>query len=458
MDDSLPENDAPAPDASVGQSDRDDAIAATPPKATKSELLTEKLSDAVESILADADNEKQLAGLTAMSEALREGLTDRRGELGIGPVVLPVADLQRPKNGEHEELLKSRFLCRGGAAILVGPSGVGKSSFLMQAALSWSVGQPAFGIEPARPLRVVIFEAENDPGDLAEQRDGVLHGLSDVLTPSQRAEAVQRVYVAHVNTITGDRVAGMLRDHAKGFDLVIIDPVFAFIGGDVMNARDCSHWLREVLAPVLVELDIGLILSHHSNKPLRGAEKSEWRGSDLAYLGAGSAELTNFPRGVLAIRSIGSDSIFELRAPKRGKRLGWKDADGNPTTARLIGHSPDCICWLEVGEDERPAVKSTRTVAPSWASYTIQAVKLAKSKVWKLGEFRKALRQEFTLAENSAKSLQKFVEEADGVLKKRGPNKGDSPLFLIGPEQEVLEEIARLKREAEDAKQGKLDL
>jgi hypothetical protein len=49
----------------------------------------------------------------------------------------------------------------------------------------------------------------------------------------------------------------------------------------------------------------------------------------------------------LAIRSIGSDSIFEFRAVKRGKRLRWVDDDGNPTVAQYIAHDgrPGIICW-----------------------------------------------------------------------------------------------------------------
>ncbi len=419
--------------------------------------LGERLKDAVETILADVKGKDHLAGLTYFSNTLYVGLRQRRGELGLGLKVIPVADLARPTDGGHEELLKRRFLCRGGAAVLVGPSGVGKSSFIMQASLLWSVGEPAFGIEPARPLRIIIFQAENDSGDMAEMRDGVLYGLADVLAPAQRDEAVKRVHTAHVTTITGDRVGAMLRDYARGFDLAVIDPLFAFVGGDLMKARDASHFLREVLAPVLIELDIGLILSHHTNKPPRGVEKVEWHGSDLAYLGAGSAELTNWPRGVVAIRSIGHDSIFELRAAKRGKRLEWKAADGNLTPARLIGHSSDgIIYWREVADNELPSVEESRTVAPTWTSCTAEAVEMAMQRVWKLGEFQKAIRESFGLSENAARPLQKFVEQSEGVIKLRGPNKGDAPLYLIGPEEVVRKEVARLKQEAQAARQGKL--
>jgi hypothetical protein len=90
-----------------------------------------------------------------------------------------------------------------------------------------------------------------------------------------------------------------------------------------------------------------MVLAHHTNKPLRGKEKDNWEAGDFAYLGAGSAEWINPARAALAIRSIGSDSVFELRGAKRGKRLRWVDDDGNPTTVQHIVHDgrPGVICW-----------------------------------------------------------------------------------------------------------------
>lgn len=66
------------------------------------------------------------------------------------------------------------------------------------------------------------------------------------------------------------------------------------------------------------------------------------------------AEWINPARAALAIRSIGSDSVFELRGAKRGKRLRWKDADGNPTNVQHIAHhgEPGVICWRQADPDE----------------------------------------------------------------------------------------------------------
>lgn len=373
--------------------------------------------------------------------------------------VLTLADLQRPAPNDPSELLKSRFLCRSGAALLVGPSGIGKSSFVVQAALMWSVGKPMLGIEPNGPLRIMIIQAENDDGDMAEMRDGVLHAMKaeGLFTQEQCREAVKSVHHIRATTLMGENVGRALRRHAQAVDIVILDPVFSYMNGDVMNARDVSHFLREIIAPVIDDLGIGLLLIHHTNKPLRGIEKENYRGRDFAYLGAGSAELTNWPRGVIAIRSIGQESMFELRAPKRGGRLGWTDETGNAVTKKYIGHSSTGICWREVAESEVPTTgEAEPSKTPSYTAFREEAIEIALSKVWKVGELKAEFVAKFKLSDNKADKLFALIREAEEVLYTRGPNKGTSPTHLIGPEEQVRAEAERLQAEKEKMRQEKL--
>jgi hypothetical protein len=97
---------------------------------------------------------------------------------------------------------------------------------------------------------------------------------------------------------------------------------------------------------------------HHTNKPPSGHEKPNWQAGDFAYLGSGSAEWANWARAVLVMRGVGSHSIFELRAGKRGPRLGWRQDDGETRLyAKYIAHAdaPGVICWREAHEHEVPA-------------------------------------------------------------------------------------------------------
>jgi len=267
---------------------------------------------------------------------------------------------------DPSELLRNRFLCRGGGLLLVGPTGIGKSSLSMQAMILWALGMAAFGIVPARPLKSLLIQAENDDGDLAEMRDGVIKGLN--LTDAEKQLAMANVIVAREDVRTGwqffaETGIPLLTDHQP--DLLWIDPALSYLGGESNSQKDVGSFLRNHLNPLLREFNCGGVVVHHTNKPPAGREKPDWSGGDFAYLGGGSAEWANWARAILALRSLGSHSVFELRAAKRGGRLGWTEADGDTKTyTKLIAHAnePGVICWREADASERPESKTAKRV------------------------------------------------------------------------------------------------
>ena len=74
---------------------------------------------------------------------------------------------RRPINHDNT-LLGNRWLCRTNGAIIVAPSGMGKSSCSFQTAILWSCGRSAFGIKPPKPWRILILQAEDDDDDTTE--------------------------------------------------------------------------------------------------------------------------------------------------------------------------------------------------------------------------------------------------------------------------------------------------
>ena len=302
------------------------------------------------SIGAWAENEKILAEPAALSPPTAKRLDE---------LVAHVAN-------DPSELLKHRFLCRGGGLLLVGPTGIGKSSLAMQAMIFWALGRAAFGIEPARPLKSLLIQAENDDGDLAEMRDGVLAGLN--LSDEEKQAAMKMVVVVREDVRTGliffaGTVRPMLAEHQP--DLLWIDPALSYLGGEANSQKDVGGFLRNQLNPLLREFNCAVVMVHHTNKPPVGKEKPDWNAGDFAYLGGGSAEWANWARAVVVIRSLGSHSVFELRAAKRGGRLRWVEADGETKTfTKLIGHAnePGVICWREADASEMPQTnKAKRT-------------------------------------------------------------------------------------------------
>lgn len=243
-------------------------------------------------------------------------------------------------------LLGNGFLRRGQGALLPGATGIGKSSFFMQALVLWALGKPFFGIMPQGPLTSLLVQAENDDIDLVEMRDGVCDGLS--LTANEREIVAQRVFVLTAHE-RGVELMHRLESEVKRIkpDLLILDPLFAFMEGAVKDQEAASSFLRAVLQPFLVRHNLAVIILHHTNKPPTGRDKPTWQGNDFSYAGSGSSEFANWARAVMVLRSIGKPDVFELMFPKRGKRAGITDASGATVTSVMVRHSrkPGAIFW-----------------------------------------------------------------------------------------------------------------
>ena len=130
-----------------------------------------------------------------------------------------------PSEQEQETLLGDRYICRGGGWLMVGPTGVEKSSFALQAAACFALGKPCFGIAPAQPLRSLIIQAENDAGDMIEMRDGVFAGLG--LNKHERECAGKMINCFQENTLSSQEffartVEPLLRQ--RKLDLLWTDP------------------------------------------------------------------------------------------------------------------------------------------------------------------------------------------------------------------------------------------
>lgn len=273
----------------------------------------------------------------------------------------PIGSFERPKDQDEFELLRHRYLCQRGGLLVQGPTGLGKSSLLLQLFALWSIGQTAFDIAPVRPFKCVLIQAENDEGDMAEMRDGICLGLN--LSKEQRAQFFSRVLVLESAGITGRRfctevVAKILDLHQP--DILGIDPALSYIGGDVKEQKVVGDWLRVSLNPILFSHGCGCVLLHHTNKPAMGKEKPAWLNGDMSYTGTGSAEWANWARAILSIQSTGTHGLYRLHAAKRGARLGWKEADGTAAYEKWLCHDrkQGVICWHEATDEDLAASES----------------------------------------------------------------------------------------------------
>ena len=282
-----------------------------------------------------------------------------------------------PDSEDPDCLFQNRWLRRGMCGAIISTSGVGKSSFSMQAATVWAGGQECLGVRPLRPLKIGIFQSEDDEYDVANFRDRIRIGLAADLgwTPDQIREAESRVTFCALDGSTGPRfVEHLRRKQAKHrFDLVIINPLFAFFGGDLNDGNSMTAFLRHGIDPLIKaeETKCGCIIIHHTGKPNKDALN---QGEIFrAYIGSGSGEFTNYIRSALVLTPWNGGKlpgVFDLIAAKHGDKLAWRDENGRLTNKKTVCYAnrlPEyqdrgMIFWVE--PDAAQLAEMKRLVAP----------------------------------------------------------------------------------------------
>lgn len=258
-------------------------------------------------------------------------------------------------------LLANRFLCTYGGLLFVGGSGIGKSSASVQMDTLWSLGLPAFDVRPSRPLRILCVQAENDAGDLNEMANGVMNGLE--LTENERKTVEDRVYYATENERTGNEFLAWLDKRLEAtmpryrFDVLRIDPLLAYLGGDVSDPVVTKDFLRVGLNRILNKYKLGVIVNQHTPKT-NNRDTSNYRSSDWMYAGVGSADITNWARAIIHVEATHDDHCFKFIAAKRGRRIGWVDDTSAPVTTRHFCHAEKGLCWRAAEAEDIERVES----------------------------------------------------------------------------------------------------
>lgn len=249
---------------------------------------------------------------------------------------------------------KGRILCKRHIALLSGETGVGKSTLITQMAIMFALGQPLFGLTPKRPLKIFVFQAENDERDMWEKLDGTIENVVKPLE-LEGYEATLKKNLLFEKESCGLKGEAFIR-HVKKCcdfyhpDLIIADPLYAYIGSDVSDQGKVSDWIRNLFELCKKEC-FAMFIIHHFNKP-RGEKKDS-----TVYSASGSSELMNTARVVFNIeRKVGR--FYRFSVFKRDDRLGWKDASNNQTNEILIKRAvPPFEYWSGLDEDDFAELK-----------------------------------------------------------------------------------------------------
>lgn len=244
----------------------------------------------------------------------------------------------------------NRFLGKGGSWLWVGPSGIGKSTLIASFLIHAAAGVAWFGITFRRPLRIVVIQAENDRGDLAEMVRGAINASE--LNPDQCELAMKNIRWVHETERVGqpfcERVGSLILSTAS--DVVCVDPLLSYIGDDISQQKVASQFLRNGLQPILKRTGAIALVCHHTGKtPKDSGSYKGWNDSDFSYLGIGSSDLTNWARAIATFTPHGSNTgIYRFLLAKRGSRAGLRDmTTGERTNAIYLTHSGRGQGWTQ---------------------------------------------------------------------------------------------------------------
>ncbi len=202
-------------------------------------------------------------------------------------------------------------------SVLVGPSGIGKSTLVLQMAACAALGVPFCGIPTLEQdsKRYAVYLSGEDPETIINERlDQLEKGLRE---PVERLIPLAEDY--------GDFKAALAAASEFDVALLIIDTAAAFCPqvNDTTSMREFANRLRKFA----IEKDCAVLVIHHTNK-------GKAVGSAKAVLEAmkGSSELRGAARNVMALYEVGKQrelAIAKTNLPgsqkllRRPLRLGY---------------------------------------------------------------------------------------------------------------------------------------
>jgi len=266
-----------------------------------------------------------------------------------------ILHLSRTPIPKEDILLGNRYLCVACILFIVAPSGLGKSTLAIQIAILFGCGLTALGIPPSRQLRILIVQAEDDLGDCIEMSWMINHlGLSE----HQKELVGENTKLIQCNTLIAGQFVLALEQELRGaksggkpWDIVIINPYTAYLGGDAKDEKLCSQFLCQQLQPVLSRYRVAAIIIHHTPKT-NFQNTNDYKLWDWMYWGAGCAKIVNVARAILAIKPLDDElKVFRFIAAKRGQRIG---AEWEGHFERYFAHSsePGLLRWEEATAEQ----------------------------------------------------------------------------------------------------------
>lgn len=187
--------------------------------------------------------------------------------------------------------------------IIGGSAGAGKSSLLCASAIAACLGVPYGRMRPAKPLRVVVFNTEDD--DVEQQRRFSAALRQFDRTPADLAGRIMRIGPKDSGTLvehdlrTGRLQTTQAWDELNDLcsawkpDLVVLDPLVELHTASE-NDNGAMRHVVALFRSFASRHDCGVVLVHHTRKGGEAGDLDAFRGAS-SVVGAGRSALTVVP-------------------------------------------------------------------------------------------------------------------------------------------------------------------
>ncbi len=257
--------------------------------------------------------------------------------LGTHPVTRCAKDI-KPRDLEP---IWPGVLWLGKPTLLAGDPGLGKSLITVDIAARVTRGSPwPCDTDERTPANVLILSAEDDPDDTIVPRLMAAGADLERITFFDAVREFDKNGSPHDGAVCLDRHIDALREALMKCkaQLVIIDPISAFLGTADSHVNSEVRGLLAALGRLAAELRVAVLVVSHLNKG---------SGNSAAYRITGSLAFVAAARAVFAVAKDPQDSERRLVLPIKSN-LG-PDTYGYAYRVSVADNDAPCIRW----DDER---------------------------------------------------------------------------------------------------------